>query len=206
MESPSSGSQERLQPSHIAQHTVLLLILPYQRLYFGKIHWQKNRREISTCSAGDRAPFLSSTFCHCGDFAFAEGTETRGSSSCVTIQSQFFFTNTTNSFNVLQDCGNCSRLFHAKKIENTNLLFVVAETLPCSSCEIEKLTQVRMEFQEEIPCDVLSAARYRKGPEKCFDYNAMENTSECGRAHSLRCPIGILIWVQLTLLYLAVRS
>lgn len=37
------------------------------------------------------------------------------------------------------------RLFHAKRIENTNLLFVVAETLPCSSCEIERLTQVRTE-------------------------------------------------------------
>ncbi|KAF0034879.1 hypothetical protein F2P81_012637 [Scophthalmus maximus] len=73
-----------------------------------------------------------------------EGFETR-ESSCVTIQSQFYFTNTTNSYNVLQDCGNCSRLFHAKQIENTNLLFVVAETLPCSSCEIERLTQVRTE-------------------------------------------------------------
>ncbi|KAK1800051.1 hypothetical protein P4O66_006559, partial [Electrophorus voltai] len=102
---------------------------------------------------------------------FAEGTETKGSTSCVTIQSQFFFTNTTNSFNVLQDCGNCSRLFHAKRIENTNLLFVVAETLPCSSCEIERLSQVRTELQEEIPCEVLSSARYRKGPDKCFDYS-----------------------------------
>lgn len=101
---------------------------------------------------------------------FAESSETKGSSSCVTIYSQFFFTNTTNSFNILQDCGNCSRsvclfirlsvrvisntqyspvlslsvrLFHAKRIENTNLLFVVAETLPCSSCEIEKLLPVR---------------------------------------------------------------
>uniref|UniRef100_A0AAR2JIQ9 VWFA domain-containing protein n=1 Tax=Pygocentrus nattereri TaxID=42514 RepID=A0AAR2JIQ9_PYGNA len=73
------------------------------------------------------------------------GTEAKGSSSCVTIQSQFYFTNNTNSFNMLQDCGNCSRLFHAKRIENTNLLFVVAETLPCSSCEIERLTQVRTE-------------------------------------------------------------
>lgn len=102
----------------------------------------------------------------------------------MTIQSQFYFTNTTNSYNMLQDCGNCSRcvfflisfsgasaecvcrvlpvlstlnkagqisitvshrLFHAKRIENTNLLFVVAETLPCSSCEIERLTQVRTE-------------------------------------------------------------
>lgn len=100
---------------------------------------------------------------------FAESSETKGGSSCVTVYSQFFFTNTTNSFNVLQDCGNCSRsvclfirpslcvisiththlfslsvrLFHAKRIENTNLLFVVAETLPCSSCEIEKLLPVR---------------------------------------------------------------
>uniref|UniRef100_A0A8B9HIJ3 VWFA domain-containing protein n=1 Tax=Astyanax mexicanus TaxID=7994 RepID=A0A8B9HIJ3_ASTMX len=129
------------------------------------------------------------------------GTEAKGSSSCVTIQSQFYFTNSTNSFNVLQDCGNCSRLFHAKRIDNTNLLFVVAETLPCSSCEIERLTQVRTEFQEEIPCDVLSSARYRKGPEKCFDYNEGENTSECGRGHSLHCPVGVLILVQLMLLY-----
>uniref|UniRef100_A0A667XS41 Calcium voltage-gated channel auxiliary subunit alpha2delta 2 n=1 Tax=Myripristis murdjan TaxID=586833 RepID=A0A667XS41_9TELE len=125
-----------------------------------------------------------------------EGFETKAS-SCVTIQSQFFFTNTTNSYNVLQDCGNCSRLFHAKRIENTNLLFVVAETLPCSSCEIERLTQVRTEFQEENPCEVLSNARYRKGPATCFDYS--ENTSECGRGHSLQSSIGILLFFELIL-------
>uniref|UniRef100_A0A3B4UQU5 Calcium voltage-gated channel auxiliary subunit alpha2delta 2 n=1 Tax=Seriola dumerili TaxID=41447 RepID=A0A3B4UQU5_SERDU len=106
------------------------------------------------------------------DNVLVEGFETK-ESSCVTIQSQFYFTNTTNSYNVLQDCGNCSRLFHAKRIENTNLLFVVAETLPCSSCEIERLTQVRTEFQEENPCEVLSNARYRKGPTSCFDYSAL---------------------------------
>uniref|UniRef100_A0A672YBV1 Calcium channel, voltage-dependent, alpha 2/delta subunit 2b n=1 Tax=Sphaeramia orbicularis TaxID=375764 RepID=A0A672YBV1_9TELE len=132
-------------------------------------------------------------------------TSTTKESSCVTIQSQFYFTNTTNSYNVLQDCGNCSRcvfsrdvstmLFHAKRIENTNLLFVVAETLPCSSCEIERLTQVRTEFQEENPCEVLSNARYRKGPASCFDYS--ENTSECGRGHFLQASIGLLFFVQL---------
>ncbi|XP_062842864.1 voltage-dependent calcium channel subunit alpha-2/delta-2-like isoform X3 [Trichomycterus rosablanca] len=137
-----------------------------------------------------------SSWFNTGDFAFAEGFDAKGSSSCVTIRSQFYFTNTSNSFNVLQDCGNCSRLFHAKRIENTNLLFVVSETLPCNTCEIEKLTRVRTEFQEEIPCEVLSAARYRKGPEKCFDYSAGENTSECGRAHSLHGPIELLIWLQ----------
>lgn len=66
--------------------------------------WRTNTQEV----------LISSCYtCGCsvvaGEFAFAEGMETRGSSSCVTIQSQFSFTNTTNSFNVLQDCGNCSR-------------------------------------------------------------------------------------------------
>uniref|UniRef100_A0A3Q2PNP9 Calcium voltage-gated channel auxiliary subunit alpha2delta 2 n=1 Tax=Fundulus heteroclitus TaxID=8078 RepID=A0A3Q2PNP9_FUNHE len=98
---------------------------------------------------------------------FVDGYETK-QSSCVTIQSQFYFTNTTNSYNVLQDCGNCS-LFHTKRIENTNLLFVVAETLPCSSCEIERLSQIKRE-QEENPCELLSNARYRRGPTSCFDY------------------------------------
>lgn len=42
------------------------------------------------------------------DDVLVEGFETK-ESSCVTIQSQFYFTNTTNSYNVLQDCGNCSR-------------------------------------------------------------------------------------------------
>ncbi|XP_077081625.1 voltage-dependent calcium channel subunit alpha-2/delta-2b isoform X1 [Siphateles boraxobius] len=138
--------------------------------------------------------------------AWAEGSDTKGSSSCVTVHSQFYFTNTTNSFNVLQDCGNCSRLFHAKRIENTNLLFVVAETLPCSSCEIEKLLPVRTKSQEENPCDVLNSARYRKGPDKCFDYNSEENTTECGSAHSLHCPMGVLLWIQLLSLYLILRS
>ncbi|XP_011473002.1 voltage-dependent calcium channel subunit alpha-2/delta-2 [Oryzias latipes] len=127
-----------------------------------------------------------------------ESFETK-ESSCVTIQSQFYFTNTTNSYNVLQDCGNCSRLFHAKRIEGTNLLFVVAETLSCGSCEIERLTQVRTEFQEENPCEVLSNARYRKGPTSCFDYSALENTSECGQGHSLQCSVGVLLFLQLLL-------
>ncbi|XP_034075067.1 voltage-dependent calcium channel subunit alpha-2/delta-2-like [Gymnodraco acuticeps] len=132
------------------------------------------------------------------DDLLVDGFETR-ESSCVTIQSQFYFTNTTNSYNVLQDCGNCSRLFHAKRIENTNLLFVVAETLPCSSCEIERLTLIRTEFQEENPCEVLRNARYRKGPASCFDYSALENASECGRGHALQSSIGVLLFIQLIL-------
>uniref|UniRef100_A0A671KTS5 Voltage-dependent calcium channel subunit alpha-2/delta-2-like n=1 Tax=Sinocyclocheilus anshuiensis TaxID=1608454 RepID=A0A671KTS5_9TELE len=75
---------------------------------------------------------------------WAESSDTKGSSSCVTIHSQFYFTNTTNSFNMLQDCGNCSRCVCMEKVIT----------------------------QEENPCEVLNSARYRKGPDKCFDYNS----------------------------------
>lgn len=37
------------------------------------------------------------------------------------------------------------RLIHAKRINNTNLLFVVAEKMPCNTCEIEKLSQEEKE-------------------------------------------------------------
>lgn len=45
---------------------------------------------------------------HLSADVLVDGLETK-ESSCVTIQSQFYFTNTTHSYNVLQDCGNCSR-------------------------------------------------------------------------------------------------
>uniref|UniRef100_A0A8C1TEK4 Calcium channel, voltage-dependent, alpha 2/delta subunit 2a n=1 Tax=Cyprinus carpio TaxID=7962 RepID=A0A8C1TEK4_CYPCA len=38
----------------------------------------------------------------------AEGMESR-ESSCVTVQTQFYFSNISSSYNILQDCDNCSR-------------------------------------------------------------------------------------------------
>ncbi|XP_021177611.2 voltage-dependent calcium channel subunit alpha-2/delta-2a isoform X4 [Fundulus heteroclitus] len=131
----------------------------------------------------------------------AEGIESK-ERSCVMIQTQFYFSNLSNSYNILQDCGNCSRLIHAKRINNTNLLFVVAEKLPCSTCEIEDLSQDKEEF-EENPCEEMTAARYRKRPSTCFDSNVAENTSDCGRGHSFRPPLYTLLLIQLLLLYQA---
>lgn len=40
----------------------------------------------------------------------AEGTESK-ERSCVMIQTQFYFSNLSSSYNILQDCENCSRSF-----------------------------------------------------------------------------------------------
>ncbi|CAJ1050571.1 voltage-dependent calcium channel subunit alpha-2/delta-2a isoform X3 [Xyrichtys novacula] len=133
----------------------------------------------------------------------AEGYDTK-ERSCVMIQTQYYLSNLSNSYNILQDCGNCSRLIHAKRINNTNLLFVVAEKLPCNTCEIEKLSQEEEEYKEENPCEEMTVARYRKGPSTCFDNNIAENTSDCGRGHSFRPSLYTLLLLQLLLLYPAV--
>ncbi|KAM3878503.1 voltage-dependent calcium channel subunit alpha-2/delta-2a [Diretmus argenteus] len=130
----------------------------------------------------------------------AEGMDSK-ERSCVTIQTQYYFSKISSSYNILQDCGNCSRLIHAKRINNTNLLFVVAEKMPCNTCEIEKLSQEEEEFKESNPCEDLAVARYRKGPLTCFDNNRAENTSDCGRGHSFRPSLYTLLAVQLVLLY-----
>ncbi|XP_049895127.1 voltage-dependent calcium channel subunit alpha-2/delta-2a isoform X1 [Epinephelus moara] len=133
----------------------------------------------------------------------AEGIDSK-ERSCVMIQTQYYLSNLSSSYNILQDCGNCSRLIHAKRINNTNLLFVVAEKMPCNTCEIEKLSQEEEEYKEENPCEEMTVARYRKGPSTCFDNNISENTSDCGRGHSFRPSLYTLLLIQLLLLYPAV--
>uniref|UniRef100_A0A3Q2UUQ2 Calcium channel, voltage-dependent, alpha 2/delta subunit 2a n=1 Tax=Haplochromis burtoni TaxID=8153 RepID=A0A3Q2UUQ2_HAPBU len=114
----------------------------------------------------------------------AEGIDSK-ERSCVMIQTQYFFSNLSSSYYILQDCGNCSRLIHAKRINNTNLLFVVAEKMPCNTCEIEKLSQ------EEKECILFFSLH-------------IENTSDCGRGHSFRPSLYTLLLIQLLLLYPAV--
>uniref|UniRef100_A0A8C8I5L5 VWFA domain-containing protein n=1 Tax=Oncorhynchus tshawytscha TaxID=74940 RepID=A0A8C8I5L5_ONCTS len=112
----------------------------------------------------------------------AEGMDSR-ETSCVTIQTQFYFTNINSSYDILQDCGNCSRLIHAKRLNNTNLLFVVAEKMPCNTCEVEKLSQA------ETECILANT------------YTSAENTSDCGRGHSFHPSLQTLLMIQLFLLY-----
>uniref|UniRef100_A0A7M4FAG2 Calcium voltage-gated channel auxiliary subunit alpha2delta 2 n=1 Tax=Crocodylus porosus TaxID=8502 RepID=A0A7M4FAG2_CROPO len=97
-------------------------------------------------------------------------------------------------------CVSSPRLFHAQRLANTNLLFVVADKPICSQCESVKLLQAEM--RDPNQCELVDKPRYRKGPHICFDYNATEDTSDCGRGASFRPSLGVLLSLQLLLLYL----
>ncbi|KAJ7407166.1 Voltage-dependent calcium channel subunit alpha-2/delta-1 [Willisornis vidua] len=62
--------------------------------------------------------------------------------SCITEQTQYFFENDDKSFGGIVDCINCSRLYHAEKISNTNLVFIISDSqLLCRSCDPKPLMQ-----------------------------------------------------------------
>lgn len=48
------------------------------------------------------------TPCPLADEARAEGFDAK-ERSCVMIQTQYYLSNLSSSYNILQDCGNCSR-------------------------------------------------------------------------------------------------
>uniref|UniRef100_A0A4W3J406 Calcium channel, voltage-dependent, alpha 2/delta subunit 1a n=1 Tax=Callorhinchus milii TaxID=7868 RepID=A0A4W3J406_CALMI len=104
-------------------------------------------------------------------------------SSCITEQTQYYFYNDTDSFSGLVDCGNCSRLFHAQKLSDTNLVFILVESKPtCQSCDSKSLLQAEQKSDGPDPCILAQQPRYRKGPEVCFDSD--ENVSVQGTFNS----------------------
>ncbi|OXB73222.1 UNVERIFIED_CONTAM: hypothetical protein H355_016402 [Colinus virginianus] len=132
----------------------------------------------------------------------ADGMEAR-ETSCIMKQTQYYFSTVNATYNAIIDCGNCSRLFHAQRLANTNLLFVVADKPLCSQCESVKLLQAEVRAPPRDPnqCELVDRPRYRKGPHICFDYNATEDTSDCGRGASFTPSLGVLLSLQLLLLY-----
>ncbi|KAM3914780.1 voltage-dependent calcium channel subunit alpha-2/delta-2 isoform 5-T5 [Leptodactylus fuscus] len=128
----------------------------------------------------------------------AENLEPR-EASCIMKQTQYYFSSTNATYSAVIDCGPCSRVFHAQRLSNTNLLFVVAETMICSQCDSMKLDQAETRSEGPEQCELVQMPRYRKGPHVCFDYNSMEDTSDCGRGSMFRPSWLLLVFLQLLL-------
>uniref|UniRef100_A0A8B9VTV6 Calcium voltage-gated channel auxiliary subunit alpha2delta 2 n=1 Tax=Anas zonorhyncha TaxID=75864 RepID=A0A8B9VTV6_9AVES len=110
-----------------------------------------------TSAAAPRAPIPR----HCAgaEDVTADSMEAR-ETSCIMKQTQYYFSTVNATYNAIIDCGNCSRLFHAQRLANTNLLFVVADKPLCTPP------------RDPNQCELVDRPRYRKGPHICFDYNA----------------------------------
>uniref|UniRef100_A0A8C2AQ02 Calcium voltage-gated channel auxiliary subunit alpha2delta 1 n=1 Tax=Cyprinus carpio TaxID=7962 RepID=A0A8C2AQ02_CYPCA len=100
--------------------------------------------------------------------------------SCITEQTQYFFENENKSFSGAMDCGNCSRMYRAEKLPNTNLVFLISDAKSsCLSCDPKPLRQAEQPSTGPDPCVLAQNPRYRKGPDVCFDNNADVISSCC---------------------------
>ncbi|KAM4734154.1 LOW QUALITY PROTEIN: voltage-dependent calcium channel subunit alpha-2/delta-1 [Anableps anableps] len=92
--------------------------------------------------------------------------------SCITEQTQYFFDNNERSYSGVLDCGNCSRMYRAEKLPNTNLVFLITDAkATCLSCDPRPLRQAEQPSEGPNPCELAQNPRYRKGPDVCFDNN-----------------------------------
>ncbi|KAM4652388.1 voltage-dependent calcium channel subunit alpha-2/delta-2 isoform 2-T2 [Discoglossus pictus] len=133
------------------------------------------------------------------DDVTGENVESR-EASCIMKQTQYYFGTANSTYSAGIDCGPCSRYFHAQRLANTNLLFVVAEKQICRECDFMKLDQAETRSEGPEQCELVQTPRYRKGPHVCFDYNTMEDTSDCGRGSLFRPSWLLLALLQLMLL------
>ncbi|KAM9502783.1 voltage-dependent calcium channel subunit alpha-2/delta-1 [Salvelinus alpinus] len=123
--------------------------------------------------------------------------------SCITEQTQYFFDNEDRSYSGVLDCGNCSRMYRAEKLPNTNLVFLITDAkTTCLSCDPRPLRQAEQPSQGPDRCELAQNPRYRKGPDVCFDNNVDEDDSDCGGGTSLSPSPWPMLGLQLLLLWL----
>ncbi|KAF3688897.1 Voltage-dependent calcium channel subunit alpha-2/delta-1 [Channa argus] len=104
--------------------------------------------------------------------------------SCITEQTQYFFDNDERSYSGVLDCGNCSRMYRAEKLPNTNLVFLITDAkATCLSCDPRPLRQAEQPSVGPDPCELAQNPRYRKGPDVCFDNN-----------ENIQSPVGCLLF------------
>uniref|UniRef100_A0A3B3W2E8 Calcium voltage-gated channel auxiliary subunit alpha2delta 1 n=1 Tax=Poecilia latipinna TaxID=48699 RepID=A0A3B3W2E8_9TELE len=118
--------------------------------------------------------------------------------SCITEQTQYFFDNDERSYSGVLDCGNCSRMYRAEKLPNTNLVFLITDAkATCLSCDPRPLRQAEQPSEGPNPCELAQSPRHRKGPDMCFDNNENEDDSDCGGGNHLSPSLWSMLGLQL---------
>uniref|UniRef100_A0A8C9WJZ2 Calcium voltage-gated channel auxiliary subunit alpha2delta 1 n=1 Tax=Scleropages formosus TaxID=113540 RepID=A0A8C9WJZ2_SCLFO len=129
-----------------------------------------------------------------------ELSEVLSKESCITEQTQYFFEGNEKSFSGVLDCGNCSRMYLAEKLLNTNLVFLITDAKgTCLSCDPKPLIQAEQLSTGPDPCKLAENPRYRKGPDVCFDNDVNEDDSDCGGASGLSASLWPMAGIQLVL-------
>ncbi|XP_029470947.1 voltage-dependent calcium channel subunit alpha-2/delta-1 isoform X4 [Rhinatrema bivittatum] len=137
------------------------------------------------------------------DYEDQESSAALSKQSCITEQTQYFFENSNKSFMGYLDCGNCTRIYHAEKLLETNLVFIIVDSKKtCLPCDSRPLIQAEQPSNGPNACMLVQNPRYRKGPDLCFDDDIRENYTDCGGVSGLSPTLWSMVGIQFILLWL----
>lgn len=122
---------------------------------------------------------------------------------CSKRRAQYYFNpNLEETNGIIYPCNeNCTRDYLARRVPNTNLLFVIISPA-CPNCyelaSSKNLVQepVEMALADKDLCN--QTARYRRNPAKCYDFDTRETNPVCGGP--LTSPVSVILVVVATLL------
>uniref|UniRef100_A0A8C9TY32 Calcium voltage-gated channel auxiliary subunit alpha2delta 1 n=1 Tax=Scleropages formosus TaxID=113540 RepID=A0A8C9TY32_SCLFO len=123
-------------------------------------------------------------------------SEFHSKESCITEQTQYYFEGSERSYAGVLDCGNCSRMYHAEKLQSTNLVFLIMDSKKTCPCEQNQKPLIQAEQQSTgpDPCKLAENPRYRKGPEVCFDNDENVSYRHCRKVGPLN-PFNIHLFI-----------
>ncbi|XP_041833272.1 voltage-dependent calcium channel subunit alpha-2/delta-1a isoform X2 [Melanotaenia boesemani] len=126
---------------------------------------------------------------------------------CITEQTQFFFKNDDMTVSNLFECGNCSRFYHAEKLPQTNLVFIITDAKHTCKCSDSKLIQDEHQSDGPDPCVMALSPRYRKGPTFCFEASDhYQEDPDCGGVSALSPSLWLMVALQMLLLWVVTDS
>ncbi|XP_052679776.1 voltage-dependent calcium channel subunit alpha-2/delta-2-like isoform X4 [Crassostrea angulata] len=122
---------------------------------------------------------------------------------CSKQRAQYYFNpNLEETNGIIYPCNeNCTRDYLARRVPDTNLLFVIISPA-CPNCyepaSSKNLVQepVEMALADNDLCN--QTARYRRNPAKCYDFDTRETNPVCGGP--LTSPVSVVLVVVATLL------
>nr|XP_034305239.1 voltage-dependent calcium channel subunit alpha-2/delta-2 isoform X4 [Crassostrea gigas] len=122
---------------------------------------------------------------------------------CIKQRAQYYFNpNLEETNGIIYPCNeNCTRDYLARRVPDTNLLFVIISPA-CPNCyepaSSKNLVQepVEMALADNDLCN--QTARYRRNPAKCYDFDTRETNPVCGGP--LTSPVSVVLVVVATLL------
>ncbi|KAG8192701.1 hypothetical protein JTE90_009725 [Oedothorax gibbosus] len=135
--------------------------------------------------------------------ALPEFYELANETTCNTHEAQYYWGRWGRSHSGEILCSNCTRHYSLAKIGQLNTLLLVTEK-PCAPifCDyVPPLLQEKEEITtpETSPCD--RPLRYRRRPDKCYDFSPDENINECDAVGTLALPHVALIVELLCLMF-----